>query len=453
MKRHVFLVLLVLAAVAPVAVPASSPPVPLCSICDDGFERAATDAGLDATVTRSTVEVVVRENGSARWTVRNRLANASTADRLRTDPELLDRVVRTGLGEGYRKPDPARVSQLSARVEENVVVVTFAYSSFAESTVGGVLLVDYFHSGGDRRTYGLDADEFTVVGPAGNVVVNDPATGQVREGRGHDGRVTWLTPDDDDDWIDRPLDDTYVAFGPSDGVVQRWGTSAAFAVRAVPTVLNNLVLLVPAALVFAVGLVGLGWASRAGLAPRRPEWVAAAVFALGLLAVVHPVYAGTVPLVNDDITALSAAGTVYALVGATALGLAVGRKHVPWWWLLAPTALAPPIAVLLVAFLSYPSTPWDVSDTVWLSAPLAAVFPLGYAVGRGERRARRYAVAAVLAIAAALPLQYVAFTREPIAGGLVAILAAVLVVLGLLFGVPLYLLGESLARTLDASGE
>lgn len=451
MKQHVLLALLVVSAVVPAVAPASSPPKPLCSVCDDGFERAAADAGLEATVARSTVEADVRENGSARWTIRNRLANASSAERLRTDSELLDRVVRTALGDGYRKPDSARISDLSARVEGNVVVVTFAYSSFAESAVGGVLVIDYFHSGGDRRAYGLDADEFTVVGPEGSVVVNDPATGEVREGQDRDGRVTWETFDDEHTRVDRYLDDTYVAFGSGDGVVQTWGASVAFAARTVPTVLSNLALLLPAALVFAVGLAGLGQMSRVGLAPERPEWVAAAVLAVGLLAVVHPAYAGTVPFVNDDITALSAAGTVYALVGASALALVIGRKQVPWWWLLAPMALAPPVAALLVAFLSYPSTPWGVSDGVWLGVPLASTFPLGYAVGRKKRRARRWAVAITLGVAAALPLQFVTFTEQPVVGGLVAILAAFLVAFGLLFGAPLYLLGESLARNLDAS--
>ena len=467
MKRNVFLALLVLFAVVPTVAPASSQPNPLCSVCDDGFERAAADAGVESTVIRSTVEVVVRENGSARWTVRNRLTNESTAERLRNDPELLDRVVRTALGDGYRRPDADRVSDLSARVEGTDVVVTFAYSSFAESTVGDVLIVDYFHSGGDRESYGLDADEFTVVGPAGSVVVNDPATGQVHEGEasegeGRDGggdeeeardsRVTWLSPDDGYDRVDRSLDDTYVAFGPSDDVVQQLGVSVAFAVRTVPTVLNNLALLLPAALVFAAGLAGLGRARRVGLASGRPERFATGVLAFGLLAVVHPWYAGTVPLVNDDIAALSVAGTVCALVGLTALIVVVRRKQVPWWWLIAPAVLTPPVAAVLVASLSYPATPRDVLHITWLGVPLATMFPLGYAVGRGTRREKRYAVATLLGVSAALPLQYLSFTQQPVAGGLVAIIAAFLVAFGLLFGTPLYLLGESMARQFDVRG-
>jgi hypothetical protein len=462
MKLRIFLALLVLVAALPAVAPASSRPDPYCSVCDDGFERAATDAGLESTVTRSTVEVVVQENGDARWTVRNRLANESTANRLRTDSGLLDRVVRTALGDGYRSPDSTRVSDVSARVEGTEVVVTFAYSSFADSAVGGVLVVGYFHSGGGRESYGLDADEFTVVGPAGSVVVNDPATGRVHEradregvddeGEARGSRVTWTSADDGYDRVDRYLADTYVAFGPSEGVVQRLGVTVAFAVRAVPTVLNNLALLLPAALVFAVGLAGLGRAGRVGLAPGELKRLAAGVLVLGLLGVVHPTYAGTVPLVNDDITALSAAGAVYVLVGVTALALVTVRKQVPWWWLLAPAALTPPIAALLVALLSYPSTPWDASDAVWLGVPLATVFPLGYAVGRGTRRGKRYALATTLGVTAGLPLQYLSFTQQPFAGGLMAIIAAFLVAFGLLFGTPLYLLGESVARHLDARG-
>jgi hypothetical protein len=41
-----FVALLVLTAVAPAVVPASSPPQALCSVCDDGFERAAVPTVL-----------------------------------------------------------------------------------------------------------------------------------------------------------------------------------------------------------------------------------------------------------------------------------------------------------------------------------------------------------------------------------------------------------------------
>ncbi|WP_137286096.1 hypothetical protein [Halorussus salinisoli] len=474
MKRRVFVALLVLAAVAPAATPASSPPQPLCPVCDDGFEQAADERGLNATVARSEAVVRVREDATGRWTVRNHLTNESVAERLRSDADLLDRIVRDALGDGYRKPDARRLSNVSARVRGHIVTVTFSYSSFADRVGAGVLLVDYVHASG-RESYGLDADRFTVVGPEGTRVVNDPELGHVgeRPGSGRVGvdRVTWVSHSDEEYRVDTYVEDTYVAFASDDGLVQQVALRIALASRGLPAVLNNLAVLLPAGLAVVVGLAGYRAATVAGLRLRRPERVARAVFALGLLAIAHPFYAGSVPLINDDITALSAAGTAYALVGASALVLVATRRWesvrerpsrgpvrgrlsrpVPWWLLLAPAVATPPIGALLVTWLSYPDAPSAVSDTVLLGVPLAATLPLGYAVGRGDAVSQRRAVGATVALVILVTTRFVSFTDPPAVGGLIALVGFVLAVLGLSFGVPLYLLGESLARTVALDG-
>ncbi|WP_276302442.1 hypothetical protein [Halorussus lipolyticus] len=345
------------------------------------------------------------------------------------DSALRDRIVRTALGEHYRKPNPDRLSNVSASVRNRTVVVTFAYEEFADRAGSGVLLIEYFHTD-DRRSYGLVADRFSVVGPDGSRVLKRPAEGWDEDTRvivGREttatseaaGNVTWATRAEERDryYVDAYVEDTYVAFAPSDGLGGYRSFVAGF------------------------------------FDARQTTQLAGGVVAIGLLAVVHPFYAGSVPLVNDDIPALSALGVAYALVGGAALAVTRLRKRVPWWWLLAPALATPPVAALAVTLLSYPDALADVSETVLLGVPLAGVFPLGYAVGSGDPRAKRRAGVAALALVAVLPLRFVSFTEAAALGGLVAIIATVLAVLGLLFGAPLYLLGGSLAMASEASDE
>jgi hypothetical protein len=464
MNRPVLVALLVLAAVAPAAVPASSPPEPLCSVCDDGFERAAAEQGLSATVTRSEVTVEVREDGTGRWTVRNRLKNGSVADRLRDDSDRLDEIVHTALGERYRKPDPARISNVSAEVRARTLVVTFDYSQFADRVGGGVLLIDYVHAPG-RESYGLVADRFAVVGPEGSRVLKSPATGrddatEVTTGRNGTatgtgaGEMTWANHDERDGYhVDSYVEDTYVAFGPREGLAQTAALRIALAGRTLQTALGNLALLVPAGIALAVGFGGYRSVAPALFNGRQATRLAGGILALGLLAIVHPFYAGSVPLVNNEIPAVVALGVGYALVGGTALAVVSFRRgdtrRVPWWWLLAPALATPPVAALALVLLSYPETFREVSETVLLAMPLAGVFPLGYAIGSDTPSAQRRAAATVLVLVAALPVRFVSLTEAAALDGLVAILATALTVLGVLFGAPLYLLGGSLARACE----
>ena len=441
MKRAALAVLLVASVLAPIAV-ASSPPQPLCSVCDAEFERAAEDRGVAVTVVESTVEVRVTKDGTARWTVRNRLTNDSTADRLRESGSLLDGVVAEALDRG--RPD--HVSDVAAHVDGNTVTVTFADDSFADRDPGGVVVVDYFHTGGDRRSQGLDADRFTVIGPDGSGVVNDPATGEVGE-----GQVTWANTGTEREYgTDIYVPDTYVAFAQNDGIVTDAAVRLAFARRTLPAVADNLAMLVPAGLALVGGLAAFRSVVRAELGPRRPARLAAGVLGVGLLTVVHPVYAESVPLINGTIRALGAVGIVYVLVGGTALALDRTREAVPWWWLLAP-ALG-----VLAAGIALPENFGYVGRSVvpgqaLLAVPVAATFPLGYAVASGDARAARAALIATLVSVVAVALRHVTFAQKPFLGGLIAIISVALTVFGLVFAVPLVVLGASLAHTAESA--
>jgi len=444
MNRSALLaVLAALAAVAlaTAAVPASSPPEPLCSVCDSTFERTADEHGLNATVAQSTVGVAVREDGTARWTVRNRLANESAVERLRSEPGLLDEVVAGALE--YDSPDSDRVTDVSSRVDGDAAVVSFEHESFADRTRGDALVVDYLHTGGTRESYVLEADRFEVVGPEGSVVVNDPASGRIG-----DGRVTWVSGDEKYDG-DIYVSDTYVAFAPGDGPLTTAAVRVAFAERALPVVLDNVAMLAPAGLAVLGGLVGVRQLRRRWWIPQQRATLAGgAVLTVGALGVAHPVYAGTVPLINDAIPALSAAGAVYAITGGVSLWVGRTKNAVPWWMLLAPAAGVFALSGALVALPGLPSLTWAASGGIWLAVPLAVVFPLGYAVGRGDRRAERRALAVTAGAGLAVTVRSVSFTSEPFAG-LLGILAFVIAALGLLAALPLYLIGDSLARLVD----
>ncbi|MFC4551357.1 MULTISPECIES: hypothetical protein [Halorussus] len=337
MNRAALLVLLLSLASGPAG--AGAPPEPLCSVCDTGFEEAASERGVPATVTNSTVEVVLASDGTARWTVRNRLANRSTAEELRSNTRLLDAIVGESFGE-FTRPKPVHVSNVSARVVDRTVAVTFDHSSFADRE-GGVLVADYLHSGRVRGSYGIDADRFAVVGPAGTAVTNDPAIGQVRG-----NRVTVVNRGEEGYHFDDSVPDAYLVFASDDGATARAATHLALAARAAPAVLTNLAFLLPAAVVFAGGMAALG---RTGPL-RRFAWhpsgrtFAGGVTAVGLLAVVHPVYTGSAPLVAGRVHVLSGVGVVAASAGGLALWATVRGRPVPRWSPFLPVLAAPAFA-------------------------------------------------------------------------------------------------------------
>ena len=442
MKRAALLVLLLSFALAAGVADAGAPPEPLCSVCDTGFEESAADRGVPATVTDSEVEVTVAADGTARWTIRNRLANRSTADELGSNPQLLDAIVAGSFGE-FTRPKPASVSNVSARVVDHTVEVRFDHSSFVRREFG-VLVVDYLHSGRVRGSYGLDADRFAVVGPVGTAVTNDPAAGRVRG-----NRVTVLNRGDEGYHYDAFLPDTYVVFADGDGVPARAAMHLALGARAAPTVLTNLAFLLPAAVVFAGGLAALG---RARPLRRLARWpseatVAAGATAFGLLALAHPVYAGNAVLVGSRIHALSALGVVAASAGGLALWATTQNRSVPGWAAFLPVLAVPVFAAAAVAISSHPTELAGVAGSVAPATVLASLFPLGDAVEREDRRAAVLSLALTVGVAGAWVAGVVGLTEPQYAPGLAVVATVAAAVGGLVVGYPTYALGRSVAAT------
>ncbi|WP_436928666.1 hypothetical protein [Halosimplex halobium] len=326
--------LVVLAAVTAAGGVASPQLDPVCRACGSSFADAADDRGYDVTVTNSTATVRVHANGSATWTVTNRLDGAD-ADAL-AEPDAAESVARAAVREGHGLPHVYEEGSLtveSVAVEGRSVTVRFTDPDAGTRRLG-TLVVDYFHSDGVQGGWILDVDEFTLVGPPGATVLNDPAGAVDSEYAPPEatptvdgGRVTWRGSTAEEHG---PVfyEDLYVVYG--DPETAGWRVAGATALSSAPLWLGNLgSFVVPTAFVFAgvlfVVVAGVGGLLSSGRGVQ-PKQVAALG---GLAAVAVPVVSPGEWLVGLAATYLVAggAGTVAprllrSLRGAAALGVA-----------------------------------------------------------------------------------------------------------------------------------
>lgn len=267
------------AAVAPVT--ASSPPQALCPICGDHLERvAAYETGVSATATGSDLRMVVDERGDASMRARVTL-NDSTAERFRENASAMDAVVSAAFDGGGYAFGVDRAANVSAGMDGDVLVVTYDVPDVAHRARGGVLLVTAF---GERTYYvTTNVDRFTMVGPDGYAVANDPRTGAV-EARGAtdaasgDGEVVTWNPADGELGADERLDrGTYVAFAPDDGLGARLNAELAVLATVGPLMVGDALLLGgPTAVVLALALLAcLFLVGESGRPEREARWLAA----------------------------------------------------------------------------------------------------------------------------------------------------------------------------------
>ncbi|WP_135364964.1 hypothetical protein [Halosimplex halophilum] len=359
--------LVVLAAVTAAGAVASPQPDPVCRACGASFADAADDRGYDVTVANSTATVRVHANGSATWTVTNRLDGAD-ADAL-AEPNAAESVARAAVREGRGLPhvyEEGALTVESVAVEGRSVTVRFTDPDAGTRQLG-TLVVDYFHSDGVQGGWILDVDEFTLVGPPGTTVLNDPAAAIDSEYAPPEatptvdgGRVTWHGSLDQEHG---PVfyEDLYVVYGDSE--TAGWRVAGATALTTAPIWLGNLgSFVVPTAFVFAgvlfvvvAGIDGLLSSGR-GVHPKQ-------VAALGgLAAVAVPVVSPGEWLVGIAVVYLVAggAGTLAPRLlrtarGATALGaaslVAVGGAYAALEALLGDPVVFEPAVELAVYHL------------------------------------------------------------------------------------------------------
>ncbi|WP_459193694.1 hypothetical protein [Halosimplex sp. J119] len=286
--------LLVFATLAIGGAVGSPQPAPVCRACGTGFAQAAEDSGYNVSVVNSTATVRIHENGSATWTVTNRL-DGEDADSIAA-PGAAESVARGAVNDGYGLPhvyEEGDLSLESVAVDDRSVTIRFTDPDAGTRRLG-TLVVDYFHSDGVRGGWILDVDEFTLVGPPNATVLNDPA-GVVDEGYSTaeatptvDGRrVTWHGSLDEDQ---TPIfyDDLYVVYGDSD--TADWRATGATALSTAPIWLDNVwTFVAPTALIFGgalyIAVVGVNWLLSSAI-DSRPRRIARAITALGAITVV-----------------------------------------------------------------------------------------------------------------------------------------------------------------------
>ncbi|MEF8840509.1 MAG: hypothetical protein V5A62_02630 [Haloarculaceae archaeon] len=436
--------LVVALLVLPVPALASPQPTPVCGFCGEQFAGAADESGVNATVAESTVVVRVHDNGSATWTVRNRLSNGSAAFRDR--PGLLDEAGSRLAADHYGLPE--RSAFVAARMDGDTAVLVYRDPD-AATRHAGLLVVDYLHDGGHEPWYHVNAERFTVAGPDGSVVTNTPESGSV------DGRNATWTGGSGGGYYGSGADlegSPYVVFGP-DGSVGTWlRTVAALGLATLPIVVRSVesyVLFQTA--VFGASLAVVLLAVRRWAPEPSPERLGGLLAALGLLGVVGPV-------VNRGFALDGMTGPpVFALV----LGLLAwdGRlrerlRDVRSQALLAAGLLAVVFVLLapVYAFGTRFDQPLLVAvETTVFAVPLAVMLPLGAVLDRDRRAVRWWLLAVVGFLALVVTMVNPADPPSGLGAGLTMLFLFGLALVGPLVGAPVVLLGRRLTATQEGS--
>jgi len=423
--RRSLLAFITLLLVSSIAYPAlaSPQPEPVCGACGGGFELAIERQDVEATVVESTAVVRVHEDGSATWSIRNRLANESTAETLRNRPDALLAALEYA---NRRSVVEGPFENASARVENRTVVLSFEDRYATTEMPGGVHVLDYVHSGGAENWHVLTADRLTVIGPSGTEVTNDPA-GATVSGRkaawdGNGSAAMWDAP--------RVQQDTYVVFAEP-GATATVLTPVAIALATLPTVVDVLTAFhLPVTVLFGLMFagVGVGTKSLAHRVEGRQRGVAGLV-GLGIVAAAAVV-------VSSRGWFWWAAGftTVSAAMGGIAL--ARGRRVSPGQ-LVAAGVLALAATGLVAAFAGSVAS---LADTL-RSLPLVLAPAFGGALAAGNRG--RAALVWILGLASFFlaVLAAISPTQQPF--GAVIFLLAIYAVAVALATFPLALLGAA----------
>lgn len=196
-------------AVSPVA--AAPPPEDVCGACGTHLETAVEDAGGAVTVTESTLDVWVYENGSARVIAENQLAGDG-ADWVRDNREE----VASNLAEDddglAAVPSDATIDVAGDRVS-----VAYEAPEFAHTSAGGVVLVDAFR---DTHSTGweVNADTFRLHAPDGYEFTAGPGATELKTWNGNDDHTAA----------------EFVAFAPDDGAVSTLATQFAIGIEVGP---------------------------------------------------------------------------------------------------------------------------------------------------------------------------------------------------------------------------
>lgn len=386
MRRLALLAGLVVLATLAAPATASPQPTPVCRFCGHQFEGAAADAGVNATVSNSAVLVRVHDDGSATWTARLELSNGT--DAFAASPGRLDATAQALLADSYGLPQGATF--LDASLEGDTAVLRYRDPDAAERHAG-LLVVDYLHDRGGQPWYHVNADRFTVRGPDGSVVANDPESGQV-DGAG----VTWRGKGTGEVYTGTDLEGSpYVVFGPDRSSATRLRAGTAVALATLPIVLDGIGRFV----LFQTGLFALVLAGVVAAFGRwapgpRIDLLAGVIGTLGVIGVVVPAAMNGLEWVaGPPLLALGLAGLAFAPSVRDALrrprtqAIAVGGLLAVSYVLL--------LGIHLALADQYTNPPAIALRATALAFPVAAMVPLGGALARRPDRVRPWFAAAV----------------------------------------------------------
>jgi hypothetical protein len=407
---------------------AAPPPRPLCDACGDSFEATAEAHGVVLTVEESTATISVRENGTATWVVGNHLGNSAGAERVRSNASLRAEIAERAMW---------HAEFLGANVSaEGVLTLRYRTADFASRSVGGALYSGEFTEGyGYRNLDGLGADRLAVVAPDGMQVGWTVSDGAVSE----DGRRMTLTQLDDEG---------FVTFVPRDAALGPLWSLLAVGSLVAPVIVTNALVAVALptaafALLFGVAIVAF---PRSGPITERVRNAPARVLTVGgTLIAVTMVAAGGLSLLGGASAPLFGIAIAFAAFGV-ALSRPAIRERASYRTLVAGavagTLLAAGSTVAAAIAFEQNGITYSLLSSLPFLAPVFALLPAGYAVGRKNRRLALGIAAVGFALALVLRTSFV----SPTGVRPVLVVFAVAYAVGItVVGAPLLVVGMSLA--------
>lgn len=419
---------------------ASPSPVTACPPCEHSFEAAAANHGVETEIEHSEAVVRVHRNGSATWTVRNRLANATAAERLQGNATLARAVAADSFGVRYG--DGIDHELLDTQADGETFEMRYRTADVAKAGVGGATVLTYFRDVPGAYIYTeLGADRLTIVAPRGTTVAH--GFGE----RSDEGRRTTATS------LPGDRDGPFVVFAPADHPAPGALGMLAVAGELWGVVVRNLALFVgvPGA-VFAGGILAVhrfvGPPREAGSLRRT----AGLVIAVGFLIVVAVLWIERPWEYHTSTQGWFTLAFGAALVCGGALATSRLRDAVTYGRLLEGAVLSGGAVAVGTEVLSTDGGGFGLRLALAAPVLLFSTVALGYAAETGDRRRTRWAFAlvaggAVASLAATAPVTELGGALFLLVPVLLTILAAGCVVIV----TPLYRLGGALAAA--ESGE
>lgn len=380
---------------------ASPASVSVCEPCSDRFVHSAEHRGFDVAIERSTATVRVHENGTARWTVHNRLVGDDGIERLQANRSALEAIARNSFSS--RAMDDLGHQFEGVRIDGDGVVTMRYRTEGIASWSNGVLLVDYFRDEPGVYVFsGLGADELTVVGPSGTTVTSGLPGGEAA------GRQITVTAERYDPRGDGP----FVAFGEASDALAGAKTTVAIAAHSAPVFLTNFVALVVipvgALAALSVGLVRSTRRFDRRWTPRDRTFAAGLVAALGIVGILHPFLAGVLPFVTGFVPPLLAVGVGFVAV-STFVALLPERFSLPVSFVVVGGALGAGVLAVRFAPAVLPGVDPPRLILRWISpaVPVLLALPAGYAARSDSTRLTPVVLALpVVAVAAGIVAFY-----------------------------------------------